>query len=29
VVATELVRVARRLVGNGAWPTARAVEQPD
>ncbi len=29
VVATELVRAARRLVGDGAWPTARAVERPD
>jgi DNA-binding transcriptional LysR family regulator len=28
-VATELVRAARRLVGEGAWPTARAVERSD
>ncbi|MDQ7907436.1 LysR family transcriptional regulator [Phytohabitans sp. ZYX-F-186] len=29
VVATEVVRVTRRLVENGAWPTARAADQPD
>ncbi|MFF5114894.1 LysR family transcriptional regulator [Streptosporangium sp. NPDC000509] len=29
VVATEVFRVTRRLVENGAWPTARAVERRD
>ncbi len=28
-VAAELVRVTRRLIEDGAWPTARTAEQPD